>query len=111
MDTSISAADKEVSDYLNAEMKLKGITQEDLQKKIGRSQGYISERLACKRSWALSELDRIAPIFGQQDAIMLTLTAHRRHLIDSTPISDDRYFTLAADTDPNKEIESETPDD
>lgn len=68
-----------VSHYLKQEMKSRGITQEDLRKAIGRkSQSYISDRLNNKNEWGLTELDKIAHLFGQENAVSLIISACRK---------------------------------
>ena len=62
--------------YISREMTARSVTQADLQKTLGdRSKGYISDRVLGKRSWAISELDRIAPLFGLPDALSLIAAA------------------------------------
>ena len=57
-------------------MTARNITQADLQKALGdRSKGYISDRVLGKRSWAISELDRIAHLFALPDALSLIAAA------------------------------------
>lgn len=57
-------------------MRSRGITQEDLRKTIGRkSQSYISDRLNNKNEWGLGELDKIAHLFGQANAVSLIISA------------------------------------
>ena len=57
-------------------MEANGITQADLSKALeGRSKGYVSDRVLGKRSWAISELDRLAPLFGLPDALSLVAAA------------------------------------
>lgn len=53
-------------------MKDFGITQNDIANTIGRkSQSYVSDRLSNKKSWQVSDLDEIAPLFGYPDALSL----------------------------------------
>lgn len=53
-----------VADWIRGEMEAEGIMQEDIRKQLGnRSHGYVSERVSGKRSWGISELDAIAPLF------------------------------------------------
>lgn len=69
-----------VAEWIKVEMKNLGITQTDIQRRlIGRSHGYVSERVSGKRSWGISELDSLAPLFHMQDAVDLgTRQAHPR---------------------------------
>lgn len=129
-----------VSHYLKQEMRFRGITQDDLRKTIGRkSQSYISDRLNDKNEWGLAELDKIAHLFGQANAVSLIISAYNEYY--STPISRSAraleeasqkqqekkaesshislpdpefpsdWASLAADHDPNKRAESETPEE
>lgn len=75
MDTNTTKTDRLINAYLDVEFEKRGVTQADIQKILGRSQGYISERRSCKRSWAISELDRIAPLVGLKDSLSLIAAA------------------------------------
>lgn len=76
MDATTSRTDEVLQRYISREMTARSVTQADLQKTLGdRSKGYISDRVLGKRSWAISELDRIAPLFGLPDALSLIAAA------------------------------------
>lgn len=75
MNTSTSKTDRLISSYLKARNQQLGLTQADYMAALDRSQGYVSERLDCKRSWAISELDTIAPLVGLPDALALIAAA------------------------------------
>lgn len=102
-------------------MESKGITQAKIGEVLaGRSKGYVSDRILGKRSWAISELDRIAPLFGLPDALSLVAAAAGRAATISpasidddldAPLTADEIMTLAANTDPNRDMEAETPRD
>lgn len=126
MDSSTTRTDMVICKYISQAMEAKGITQADLSKALeGRSKGYVSDRVLGKRSWAISELDRLAPLFGLPDA--LSLVAAACGLISSQAVSEresrisddlvDRIaahpedYDVAANIDENRDVESETPDD
>ena len=126
MDSSTTRTDMVICKYISQAMEAKGITQADLSKALeGRSKGYVSDRVLGKRSWAISELDRLAPLFGLPDA--LSLVAAACGSISSQAVSEresrisddlvDRIasrpedFGVAANDDPNKALEAETPRD
>lgn len=126
MDSSTTRTDMVICKYISQAMEAKGITQADLSKALeGRSKGYVSDRVLGKRSWAISELDRLAPLFGLPDA--LSLVAAACGSISSQAISEresrisddlvDRIaahpedYDVAANRDPNARLEAETPDD
>lgn len=126
MDSSTTRTDMVICKYISQAMEAKGITQADLSKALeGRSKGYVSDRVLGKRSWAISELDRLAPLFGLPDA--LSLVAAACGSISSQAVSEresrisddlvDRIAThpedydVAANIDENRDMESETPDD
>ena len=70
MDSSTTRTDLVICKYISQAMEANGITQADLSKALeGRSKGYVSDRVLGKRSWAISELDRLAPLFGLPDAL------------------------------------------
>lgn len=71
MSAKPARSDKMINVYLDIEFAQRGITQSDLQKVLGRSQGYVSERRSCKRSWTMRELDEIAPLVGLADSLAL----------------------------------------
>lgn len=76
MDSSTTRTDLVICKYISQAMEANGITQADLSKALeGRSKGYISDRVLGKRSWAISELDRLAPLFGLPDALSLVAAA------------------------------------
>ena len=76
MDSSTTRTDLVICKYISQAMEANGITQADLSKALeGRSKGYISDRVLGKRSWAISELDRLAPLFGLPDALSLGAAA------------------------------------
>lgn len=126
MDGSTTRTDMVICKYISQAMEAKGITQADLSKALeGRSKGYVSDRVLGKRSWAISELDRLAPLFGLPDA--LSLVAAACGSISSQAVSEresrisddlvDRIaahpedYDVAANIDENRDVESETPDD
>lgn len=126
MDSSTTRTDMVICKYISQAMEAKGITQADLSKALeGRSKGYVSDRVLGKRSWAISELDRLAPLFGLPDA--LSLVAAACGSISSQAVSEresrisddlvDRIaahpedYDMAANRDPNARLEAETPDD
>lgn len=111
-------------------MEANGITQADLSKALeGRSKGYVSDRVLGKRSWAISELDRLAPLFGLPDALSLVAaacgsisseTARAYEARERQKITDDLVdriaahpedYVTAANDDQNKMLEAETPRD
>lgn len=76
MDSSTTRTDLVICKYISQAMEANGITQADLSKALeGRSKGYVSDRVLGKRSWAISELDRLAPLFGLPDALSLVAAA------------------------------------
>lgn len=126
MDSSTTRTDMVICKYISQAMEAKGITQADLSKALeGRSKGYVSDRVLGKRSWAISELDRLAPLFGLPDALSLVAAAcgsissqavsERESRISDDPV--DRIaahpedYDVAANIDENRDVESETPDD
>lgn len=126
MDSSTTRTDMVICKYISQAMEAKGITQADLSKALeGRSKGYVSDRVLGKRSWAISELDRLAPLFGLPDA--LSLVAAACGSISSQAVSEresrisddlvDRIaahpedYDVATNIDENRDVESETPDD
>ena len=131
MDSSTTRTDMVICKYISQAMEAKGVTQADLSKALeGRSKGYVSDRVLGKRSWAISELDRLAPLFGLPDALSLVAAACGSISIDAarayearereSRITDDlvepRYedlspLDLAASKDRNRDIEAETPDE
>ena len=131
MDSSTTRTDMVICKYISQAMEANGTTQADLSKALeGRSKGYVSDRVLGKRSWAISELDRLAPLFGLPDALSLvaaacgsisseTARAYEARERESR-ITDDlvepRYedlspLDLAASKDRNRDIEAETPDE
>lgn len=76
MPTNTSSTDRLVSPYIRAKLEEKGITQLAAAHAIGRNaQSYISDRLACKKSWSLKELDVIAQLIGLPSALTLIAAA------------------------------------
>lgn len=131
MDSSTTRTDLVICKYISQAMEANGITQADLSKALeGRSKGYVSDRVLGKRSWAISELDRLAPLFGLPDALSLVAAAcgsisseaarayearERQYritddLIDRIAAHPEDY-DVAANIDENRDVESETPDD
>ena len=130
MDSSTTRTDLVICKYISQAMEANGITQADLSKALeGRSTGYVSDRVLGKRSWAISELDRLAPLFGLPDALSLVAAACGSISIEAarayearereSQITDDlvepRFEDLppqelAANTDRNRDLEAETPD-
>lgn len=131
MDSSTTRTDLVICKYISQAMEANGITQADLSKALeGRSKGYVSDRVLGKRSWAISELDRLAPLFGLPDALSLVAAAcgsisseaarayeAREREFQVTDDLVDRIasrpedFGVAANDDPNKALEAETPRD
>ncbi|MDR3959237.1 helix-turn-helix transcriptional regulator [Bifidobacterium sp.] len=131
MDSSTTRTDLVICKYISQAMEANGITQADLSKALeGRSKGYVSDRVLGKRSWAISELDRLAPLFGLPDALSLVAAAcgsisseaarayearERQNQI-TDDLVEPRFEDLppqelAASTDRNRDMESETPDE
>lgn len=50
MDITITRSDKQVKAYLDDQLVKNNINQIDVQKALGRSSGYVSERMSGKRS-------------------------------------------------------------
>ena len=76
MDNTTSRTDKVIASYIRELMGSKGVTQAKISEALaGRSKGYVSDRILGKRSWAISELDRIAQLFGLPDALSLVAAA------------------------------------
>lgn len=131
MDSSTTRTDLVICKYISQAMEANGITQADLSKALeGRSKGYVSDRVLGKRSWAISELDRLAPLFGLPDALSLVAAAcgsisseaarayearERQNQITDDLVdriaSRPEDFGVAANDDPNKALEAETPRD
>ena len=130
MDSSTTRTDMVICKYISQAMEAKGITQADLSKALeGRSKGYVSDRVLGKRSWAISELDRLAPLFGLPDALSLVAAAcgsisseaaRAYEARERQKITDDLVdriaahpedYDVAANKDPNKTLEAETPRD
>lgn len=125
MDSSTTRTDAVICQYISQVMEARGITQADLSAALGgRSKGYISDRVLGKRSWAISELDRLSPLFGLPDALSLIAAACGSISIDAVrerqKITEDLVdciasrpedFGVAANDDPNKTLEAETPRD
>ncbi len=130
MDSSTTRTDMVICEYISQAMGVKGITQADLSKALeGRSKGYVSDRVLGKRSWAISELDRLAPLFGLPDALSLVAAAcgsisseasrsyearERQKITDN--LVEPRFEDLppqelAASRDMNRNLEAETPDE
>ena len=128
MDSSTTRTDTVICKYISQAMEAKRITQADISKALeGRSKGYVSDRVLGKRSWAISELDRLAPLFGLPDALSLIAAAcgsislpaarayeirERESQITSEPRFEDLSpLDLAASKDSNRDLEAETPDE
>lgn len=131
MDSSTTRTDLVICKYISQAMEANGITQADLSKALeGRSKGYVSDRVLGKRSWAISELDRLAPLFGLPDALSLVAAAcgsisseaarayearERQNQITDDLIEprfeDLPPQELAASRDMNRNLEAETPDE
>lgn len=131
MDSSTTRTDLVICKYISQAMEANGITQADLSKALeGRSKGYVSDRVLGKRSWAISELDRLAPLFGLPDALSLVAAAcgsisseaaraykarERQNQI-TDDLVEPRFEDLppqelAASRDMNRNLEAETPDE
>ena len=120
MDSSTTRTDLVICKYISQAMEANGITQADLSKALeGRSKGYISDRVLGKRSWAISELDRLAPLFGLPDALSLVAAACGS-ISSESQITDDLIdriaahpedYDVAANKDSNARLEAETPDE
>lgn len=131
MDSSTTRTDLVICKYISQAMEANGITQADFSKALeGRSKGYVSDRVLGKRSWAISELDRLAPLFGLPDALSLIAAAcgsisseaaraHEARERESQVTNDlvePRFEDLppqelAASRDGNRDMEPETPDE
>lgn len=131
MDSSTTRTDLVICKYISQAMEANGITQADLSKALeGRSKGYISDRVLGKRSWAISELDRLAPLFGLPDALSLVAAAcgsisseaarayeaRERESRITDDLVEPRFEDLppqelAANTDRNRDLEAETPEE
>lgn len=131
MDSSTTRTDLVICKYISQAMEANGITQADLSKALeGRSKGYVSDRVLGKRSWAISELDRLAPLFGLPDALSLvaaacgSISSEAARAYEAcereSRITDDlvepRFEDLppqelAANTDRNRDLEAETPEE
>lgn len=131
MDSSTTRTDLVICKYISQAMEANGITQADLSKALeGRSKGYVSDRVLGKRSWAISELDRLAPLFGLPDALSLVAAAcgsisseaarayeaRERESRITDDLVEPRFEDLppqelAASRDMNRDMESETPDE
>lgn len=131
MDSSTTRTDLVICKYISQAMEANGITQADLSKALeGRSKGYVSDRVLGKRSWAISELDRLAPLFGLPDALSLVAAAcgsisseaarayeaREREFQVTDDLVGPRFedlspLDLAASRDMNRDMESETPDE
>ena len=80
MSIQASSTDRTVSSYIRNRMNELGIQQKAFVEAIGRnSQSYISDRMTCKKSWELSELDIIAPLIGLPNALALIAAASGYH--------------------------------
>lgn len=131
MDSSTTRTDLVICKYISQAMEANGITQADLSKALeGRSKGYVSDRVLGKRSWAISELDRLAPLFGLPDALSLVAAAcgsisseaarayeaRERESRITDDLVEPRFEDLppqelAASRDTNRNLEAETPDE
>lgn len=131
MDSSTTRTDLVICKYISQAMEANGITQVDLSKALeGRSKGYVSDRVLGKRSWAISELDRLAPLFGLPDALSLVAAAcgsisseaarayeaRERESRITDDLVEPRFEDLppqelAANTDRNRDLEAETPEE
>lgn len=131
MDSSTTRTDLVICKYISQAMEANGITQADLSKALeGRSKGYVSDRVLGKRSWAISELDRLAPLFGLPDALSLvaaacgSISSEAARAYEArereSRITDDLVEPkfedlppqeLAANTDRNRDLEAETPEE
>ena len=131
MDSSTTRTDLVICKYISQAMEANGITQADLSKALeGRSKGYVSDRVLGKRSWAISELDRLAPLFGLPDALSLVAAAcgsisseaarayesRERESQITNDLVEPRFEDLppqelAASRDMNRNLEAETPDE
>ena len=131
MDSSTTRTDLVICKYISQAMEANGITQADLSKALqGRTKGYVSDRVLGKRSWAISELDRLAPLFGLPDALSLvaaacgSISSEAARAYEArereSRITDDLVdriaarpedFDVAANRDKDKDLEAETPRD
>ena len=140
MDSSTTRTDLVICKYISQAMEANGITQADLSKALeGRSKGYVSDRVLGKRSWAISELDRLAPLFGLPDALSLvaaacgSISSEAARAYEGSTTADaivkapwlggltsrmaakqpvlNMLTHTAANDDPNKMLEAETPRD
>lgn len=70
----------ELAAYIDGLVKRKNVTQTAIGKALGnRAQSYVSLRLNGKRAWTLDELDKIAPLVGYPNAVLL-ITSSRKEL-------------------------------
>ncbi|MEE8666903.1 MAG: hypothetical protein SOI13_01290 [Bifidobacterium mongoliense] len=116
MDKETTTTDVILASYLSDKAVKYGITQKHIQKALGgRSQGYVSERISGKRSWSISELDRIAPLFHAPNALALiagalsesleTRQAEQKRVHDAVNTKINQgMLGLAASHDPDKEV-------
>ena len=55
---------KETADAIRAELKRQKLTQRDLAKKLGASDQYISDVLACRQTISMARADEIVAALG-----------------------------------------------
>lgn len=75
MDSTVTRSDRQIKAYLDDQFAKYEVSRGDIQEAIDRSAGYISERVNGKRSWAVSELDRIAPLIRLPNALSILAAA------------------------------------
>lgn len=62
--TTISPFTLAICEYIRAETQRKKIRQTQLGEVVGKSQGYVSDRLLSKKAWTTQDLDAIAKALG-----------------------------------------------
>lgn len=80
MDHYTTDTDQMVAKYTKQLLREHGITQDQVREILSsegtiRSSSYVNDRLNARRSFALSELDRIAQAVGMKDALDLVAAA------------------------------------
>lgn len=111
MDKSTTQTDIVVSSYIRQLMAEQGVTQEQIGECLGgRSKGYVSDRILGKRSWAISELDRVASLLHAGTAVSLVVSASEARKKAGLP-PDSELWGLAANVDEHRDEEGDTPRD
>lgn len=109
----VGTISKQIARKVRELSESKRLSQEDLGRIIGRSQSYTSLRIKGMKSWTIEELDKLAPKLGYSDAIELMNIARPpvSTLLTPDPEFPADWASLAANHDPNKRAESETPEE